>query len=231
MSSTWRCGKTSPANGKNHKSSDSDKELWCFNTDRHGLIPLENLVTAFCSALLPETIATLNNVFYTGDSSLTALCILFVGEYAMKIASIMTKRVATVEMDDSLRTINAIFCSAKFHHLLVVEDDELVGIISDRDLLKATSPFYDTAAERPQDAARWERKAHQIMTRSPVTVAPETSLKTATQLLLKKNVSCLPILSADGKIEGIVTWKDLVRTYMGLQGEIKLTCGHCKTPL
>lgn len=149
----------------------------------------------------------------------------------MKLASIMINRVATVEMDDTLRTINGIFCSARFHHLLVVENDKLVGIISDRDLLKHTSPFYGTDAERPQDFARWSRKAHQIMTRELITATPETSIKSAVEILLKHHVSCLPVLSAAGEIKGIVTWKDLIRAYMGLQGDINLTCCCCGTVL
>ncbi|ABA88591.1 CBS domain pair-containing protein [Syntrophotalea carbinolica DSM 2380] len=149
----------------------------------------------------------------------------------MRIASIMTKRVVTVQMDDTLRSINAIFCSAKFNHLLVLEDGELVGIISDRDLLKATSPFLGTAAERPQDASRWERKAHQIMTRDLITTHPHASIKDAVELLLRNSISCLPVLTEEGHVEGIVTWKDLIRTYMGLQGEATLECCNCGTIL
>jgi len=149
----------------------------------------------------------------------------------LRIASIMTNRVATVEMDDTLRVINAIFCSAGFHHLLVVENHKLVGIISDRDLLKATSPFFDTASERPQDVARWSRRAHQIMTRELITVTPETRIREAVDLLLQHDVSCLPVISSTGKIAGIVTWKDLIRAYMGLQGDIDLKCCRCGTIL
>jgi acetoin utilization protein AcuB len=149
----------------------------------------------------------------------------------MNLASIMTTRVATVEMDDTLRVINAIFCSAGFHHLLVIDNHKLVGIISDRDLHKAISPFFDTAAERPQDVARWSRRAHQIMTRELITVTPETQIKEAVNLLLQHDVSCLPVISSTGQIAGIVTWKDLIRAYMGLQGDIDLKCGCCGTIL
>lgn len=145
----------------------------------------------------------------------------------MKIASIMTKRVATVEMDDTLRSINNIFCQAKFHHLLVQDEGELIGVISDRDLLKASSPFLDTPAERPCDVARLSRKAHQIMTRELITVDANTSVTEAVAILMKKNVSCLPVVSALGKIEGIVTWKDLLKAYMTLQGEAELECNNC----
>jgi acetoin utilization protein AcuB len=135
----------------------------------------------------------------------------------MKIVSIMTSRVATVEMDDTLRSINNIFCQANFHHLLVIENGQLAGVISDRDLLKASSPFLDTPAERPRDVARLSRKAHQIMTREPITVTPDTTVAEAASILMKKNVSCLPVVSSQGKIEGIVTWKDLLKAYMALQ--------------
>ncbi len=53
----------------------------------------------------------------------------------MKISSIMTRRVVTVEMDDSLQIISEIFENVKFHHILVVENQKLVGVISDRDLI------------------------------------------------------------------------------------------------
>jgi acetoin utilization protein AcuB len=149
----------------------------------------------------------------------------------MKIASIMTPRVATVEMDDTLRTINGIFCCAKFHHVLVVDNKKLVGIISDRDLLKASSPFLETPAERPQDLARLTRKAHQIMSREPVTTSGETTITEAVQLLLENNVSCLPVVSADGQIEGIITWKDLINAYRGLQGDLELACCNCGATL
>jgi len=145
----------------------------------------------------------------------------------MKIASIMTNRVATVEMDDTLRAINNIFCQAKFHHLLVIENGKLVGVISDRDLLKASSPFLDTPAERPCDVARLSRKAHQIMTREPITINADTTVAEAVSILMKKNVSCLPVVSPQGKIEGIVTWKDLLKAYMALQGDSKIECKNC----
>ena len=48
----------------------------------------------------------------------------------------MTKRIVTVGFEDTLSTVKEIFDTVKFHHLLVVEDGELQGIVSDRDLLQ-----------------------------------------------------------------------------------------------
>lgn len=131
----------------------------------------------------------------------------------MNIASILTRRVATVEMDDTLQTIRDIFANVKFHHILVVKNRKLVGVISDRDLLKSLSPFLDTLSERTLDMATLNRKAHQIMSRKPVTLKKETSIEAAANLMLENNVSCLPVTSRQGDVEGIVTWKDIFRYY------------------
>ncbi|MBU4055943.1 MAG: CBS domain-containing protein, partial [Proteobacteria bacterium] len=62
----------------------------------------------------------------------------------MKIESLMTTKVATVGMDETLQALNDIFLKANFHHLLVVENHALRGVISDRDVLRMTSPFLNT---------------------------------------------------------------------------------------
>ena len=134
----------------------------------------------------------------------------------MLIKEIMTTRVATVSMDDRLSVIMEIFEQAHFRHLLVVEEEELVGVISDRDLLRAISPYLDTDAEMNRDTETLNRRAHQIMSREPITVSPERSLKEAAGLMLEHQISCLPVLE-NGALVGIVSWKDLLRVMRGWQ--------------
>ena len=129
----------------------------------------------------------------------------------MTIESIMSREVFRVRMDDSLWTIREIFDHAKFHHLLVMEKRKLVGVISDRDLLKALSPFLETLSERERDLASLNRRAHQIMSRRPVTVTEQASIEDAVSLMLDKGVSCLPIVAHGGGVAGIVTWKDVLK--------------------
>ncbi len=133
----------------------------------------------------------------------------------MKVASIMAERVLKVRMDDSIGTIRNILEHVEFHHLLVVKGRELVGILSDRDVLRAISPFLGTLSEEQRDMSILNRKVHQIMTRNPITVDKDTSIETAASLLLENNISCLPVVSPEGWIEGIVTWKDILRSYVG----------------
>jgi acetoin utilization protein AcuB len=134
----------------------------------------------------------------------------------MRLSSIMTEEVITIDMDTSLKSIYEIFHNKRFHHLLVVEDDTLRGVISDRDVLKSLSPFLNTLAEQNRDLATLRKRAHQIMNRNLVTMTKEAASEDAVRLILQKNISCLPVISPDGRIEGIVTWKDLLRAYSHL---------------
>jgi acetoin utilization protein AcuB len=132
----------------------------------------------------------------------------------IKVESIMTVDVFTVRLDDTIGTIHEILKRAEFYHLLVVESRRLVGIISDRDTLRTISPFVGKLSEHQRDISILDRKVHQIMTRKVITVERSTSIETAANLLLENNISCLPVISTDGEIEGIVTWKDILGYYM-----------------
>ncbi len=130
------------------------------------------------------------------------------------IGQIMTSRVVTVGMDDSLEVVQNIFRRVRFHHVLVVDQDRLLGIISDRDLLKAVSPYVGTLSETPRDIATLSKRVHQIMSRNPVTIRPSTTIQEAGQLMIQQGVSCLPVLSAEETVLGLVTWKDLLKALL-----------------
>ena len=136
------------------------------------------------------------------------------------IGEIMTARVVTIEMDDSLELVRDIFRKVRFHHLLVVDNEKLVGIISDRDVLKAISPYVGTMSETDRDRATLNKRAHQIMAHHPVTVRQSCPLQEAAQLMLIRGVSCLPVTTIGGVIQGIVTWKDVFRAFLDSNGLI-----------
>lgn len=131
-----------------------------------------------------------------------------------RIQDIMTSKVVTIDLDVTLKEIREVFERARFHHVLVTEKGELAGVISDRDVLKAVSPFIGTLSERQSDTDTLKKRAHQIMTRSVTTAMPTDTVEAAAKLMMAKRVSCLPVISKR-KIVGIVTMKDILKAFVG----------------
>ncbi|QBF84540.1 CBS domain-containing protein [Shewanella maritima] len=129
------------------------------------------------------------------------------------VKDIMTTRVVTVDLDDRLHVIRTIFENVSFNHLLVLEDNKLVGLLSYRDYLAALSPRIGTAAEFARDTRTLEQRVHQVMSHNPITISPNTSIKTATEVLLEHKIGSLPVVE-DDKVIGIITWKDLLSVYL-----------------
>jgi len=131
----------------------------------------------------------------------------------MDLADIMTARIVTVEMDDRLQVVKEIFDTMSFHHLLVVDEHKkLSGIVSDRDLLRALSPYVGSASETARDLATLNKRVHQIMTRQPKTLGPQSTIAQAVNLLLTHRISCIPIVDDQFKPVGIVSWRDLLKS-------------------
>lgn len=127
------------------------------------------------------------------------------------IDTIMSTPVVSVEMDDKLSLVNTLFEHTKFHHLVVVERKELVGIISDRDLFKALSPTVGTAAETSADLAILNRKAHQIMSRNPVHLKLNDDISKAVIAFREHKISCLPVVNEKMVPVGILSWRDIIK--------------------
>ena len=132
----------------------------------------------------------------------------------MLVDSIMSRNVHCVLPSVSLEELCNIFKQVPYHHLLVVQERELLGIISDRDVLRTSSPFINTERATAQDQALLQTKAQEIMSTALITVQPDTLIDTAVILLLEHSISCLPVVSNAEAIEGILTWKDMLKYYV-----------------
>jgi acetoin utilization protein AcuB len=137
----------------------------------------------------------------------------------MTVEGFMNKSIVTVEMDDLLSTVREIFDNVPFHHLLVVESGKLVGVVSDRDLLKALSPNIGTAAETITDSATLNKRVHQIMTRKPVTLKASAEIYDAIEIFNNHNISCIPIVDDEHKPIGIMSWRDILRAIGSKRGK------------
>jgi CBS domain-containing membrane protein len=111
------------------------------------------------------------------------------------VAAVMTEKPIVIEADQPLEVAARVMARSSIRHLPVVEDGELVGLVSQRDLLGA------------QDGDTFVRD---VMTRQCAVTRPDESACEAARAILDLKVGCLPVID-DGKLVGIVTETDFVR--------------------
>ena len=134
---------------------------------------------------------------------------------AASLATIMSRTLITVSLDDTLEHIAFVLERNGIHHVIVTDEAaQVVGVISDRDVLRGASPFIGKLAERTQDVATLKIRAHQLITRKLCSASETTSIREAAHQMLDHGVSCLPILDGAGRALGIVTWRDVLRSLL-----------------
>lgn len=107
------------------------------------------------------------------------------------LRKIVQHKVITVQKDDTLEELVAKFREHDFHGFPVLDKDELVGVVTKTDLLRIM-----TITERKL-GRMFASHVEDIMTPHPITVAPETTLLEAVDIMNKNRIRTLPIV--DGK--------------------------------
>ncbi len=126
------------------------------------------------------------------------------------VSDIMSSPVKCVHMDTSVLTAKRMFDKERIHHFVIKENDQVVGVVSDRDILHAISPFLgNKMMARAQDEQTLRLRIHKIMSRELVTIEVDTSIVQACEKMLKENVSCI-IVYDNEQLAGILTMRDVV---------------------
>ncbi|AZQ82725.1 CBS domain-containing protein [Colwellia sp. Arc7-635] len=130
----------------------------------------------------------------------------------MKVEDIMSSNVTCINMDERLITVRALFIKHKFHHLMVVNNNnELVAVISERDYFKATNSNQELPTANDKDLAMLNKRVHQIVSKKLVAIQQLSSFGEAIKIFHDTGVSCLPVINSQNKPVGILTWRDIVK--------------------
>lgn len=128
----------------------------------------------------------------------------------MQIRELMSANVEVIDRNDTLLAVEARMNTQHVRHLPVVEEGQVVGLVTQRDLFKATMSSAMGYGEKAQKAYLQSVRVKEIMVYPVLTVTPETFVADAVELILSKGVGCLPVLQ-EGKLVGMVTKTDLLR--------------------
>lgn len=135
----------------------------------------------------------------------------------MLVEKRMKPNPVTVSPQDSFRHAMTLIRQKGIRHLPVVEGNQLVGIVTDRDLRQA-SPSPATSLEIHELHYLLEKvRIREIMTRKVYTVTPETPIEEAARLMLQHKIGGLPVLQGE-RLVGIITESDILTAFVDVMG-------------
>lgn len=136
----------------------------------------------------------------------------------MLVKDWMSRKVVTVNVNDSMQHAINRLMEHDISMMPVMEDGKLVGIVTDRDLKRAS----------PSDAVMLDiqrilyllskLEVGAIMSRYPITLSPDHTMEEAAEIMLTNKISGCPVLDESSHIVGMLTKNDIFRAMMSLTG-------------
>jgi len=131
----------------------------------------------------------------------------------LRVRDLMTSEVTTLRRNDKLSIADDVMRLGRIRHLPVLdEDDQVVGIVSQRDLFRGALARALGYGAHAQQKLLDQLIVKEVMTNDPVTIAPDAPLAEAARLMLQQKIGALVVVE-DGRIAGILTEADFVRRF------------------
>jgi len=121
----------------------------------------------------------------------------------------MTRDVTTVTRDTTIRELGDMFDRDDFNTYPVVENDEVIGIVTKFDVLKCFAFTPNQMLPRYSDLMN--RTVADVMTSEFIYVRPDTKLTRVLQLMVEHRIRSLPVTGADSRLVGIIAREDIVK--------------------
>jgi len=126
----------------------------------------------------------------------------------MKVRNWMITDLIVVSPKDTVESAIQIMQQHSIRHLPVVEDNKLVGLVTESSLRPYLSP------------EKLRLPLREVMIINPITIDPEASIDEAARLIYKYKIGGLPVVS-QGKLVGIITITDILEAFIELMGILK----------
>lgn len=141
-----------------------------------------------------------------------------------RVRDIMQEKVITISRDESLSTAEDIMRLGGVRHMPVVHRGRLVGVVSERDLLRASLSNLTDFRHEERRAFLHGVDIARVMSHPAVTVAPDESIERAALTLADCKIGCLPVVE-DERLIGIVTETDILRYFaLGSRDPQRVRC-------
>ena len=126
----------------------------------------------------------------------------------MLVKNWMSKSIITIDMEDSMHDAMKLLKKHDIRMLPVMKQDKLVGVVTDRDLKRASASDASTLEIHELLFLVSQIKVENIMTKDPISVPFDFTIEETAEVLLKNKISGAPAVDQAGKVVGIITQTD-----------------------
>ena len=135
-----------------------------------------------------------------------------------RVRDIMDEKVVTISAGDTLSTVEDIMTLGHVRHMPVVHAGKLVGVVSERDLLRASLSNLIEFGNEHRRAFLQVVEIARVMSTPPIVIDPDATVEEAARVMAEKKIGCLPVLGGD-TVVGMLTETDILAYFAGLRPE------------
>jgi len=136
----------------------------------------------------------------------------------MLVRNWMSKDVITVNEDDSMQDALRLMKQHHIRMMPVLKNGSLVGVVTDRDLKRASASDATTLDVHELLYLISKIKVKSIMSKNPISVPLDLTVEETAEVLLNNKISGAPVVDDDGQVVGTITQTDLFRVLIALTG-------------
>ena len=132
-----------------------------------------------------------------------------------RVRDLMQEKIVTIDASDRLSTVEDIMTLGRVRHMPVVQGGKLVGVVSERDLLRASLSNLTGFDSSERRAFLNGVEIARVMSAPPVVIEADAPIEHAALVMAERRIGCLPVM--DGQmLVGLLTETDLLRYFAGV---------------
>ena len=130
------------------------------------------------------------------------------------VRMIMQEKIVTISAGESLSTVEDIMRLGQVRHMPVVSSGRLVGVVSERDLLRSSLSSLSSHRSDERKAFLYAVEIGRVMSQPPIVIAPDATVRQAAQVMAENRIGCLPVVEGDDLV-GLITATDMLLYFAG----------------
>ena len=135
----------------------------------------------------------------------------------MAVKDFMTRKVVYISPDTTIAHAADIMRDQKLHRLPVIENDKLVGLVTEGTIAEASPSKATSLSFYEMNYLLNKTKVKDVMIHDVVTISQYASLEDATYLMLKNKIGILPVVDNE-QVYGIITDRDIFKAFLEVSG-------------